>query len=80
MNHNINLLQTLIWKLYLIFKCELLNENNKEINNYIGFEINIIRDNVNKDYSKYINKNTIALINDFYKKDFELFNYDMVKN
>ena len=64
----------------LIFKCELLNENNKELNDYIGFKINIIRDNVNKDYSKYINKNTIALVNDFYKKDFELFNYDMIKN
>lgn len=30
---------------------------------------------VNNDYSKYLNKKSISLINVFYKKDFELFNY-----
>jgi len=60
-----------------IFKTEILNETSHEINNYLGFNINIKRDNVNKNYSKYLNKKSIALINDFYKKDFELFNYKL---
>lgn len=60
-----------------IFKCENLNEINEDLNKFIGFDINIKKDNVNKDYSKYLNKNSIDLINKIYKKDFELFNYDL---
>jgi len=60
-----------------IFKCENLNEMNEDINKFIGFDINIKQDNANKDYSKYLNKDSIDLINKIYKKDFELFNYDL---
>tara|TARA_B110000967_G_scaffold154664_1_gene159330 strand:- start:1248 stop:1871 length:624 start_codon:yes stop_codon:yes gene_type:complete len=58
-----------------IFKTETLNENNKLLNEYLGIDINIITHNVNKNYSKYLNKNSINIINTFYRKDFELFNY-----
>ena len=44
---------------------------------FLGFDINIIKDNVNKNYDKYLNKDSISLINNFYKKDFELFGYKM---
>ena len=58
-----------------IFKTETLNESNNKLNKFIGFDINIKKRNVNKDYSSYLNKDSISLINTFYKKDFELFNY-----
>jgi hypothetical protein len=58
-----------------IFQTEELNEINDELNKFIGFNIDIKR-NKNKDYNKYLNKESISLINDFYKKDFELFNYE----
>ena len=60
-----------------IFKCEKLNECNIELNKYIGFDINIKQENVNKDYSKYLNKDSISLINFYYKKDFEMFGYKL---
>ena len=59
-----------------IFRTETLNESNDELNNYLGFNINIKQKDVNKDYSKYLNKESIHIINYFYKKDFELFNYE----
>jgi len=59
-----------------IFKTETLNKSNDELNKFLGFYVNIKRDNVNKNYDRYLNKDSIALINDFYKKDFELFNYE----
>ena len=61
-----------------IFKCEELNNINDELNEFLGFKINIINNNANKDYSKYLNQNSIALINKIYKKDFELFKYPML--
>jgi hypothetical protein len=60
-----------------IFNCETLNESNDELNTFLGININIKQNNVNKDYSRYLNKKSISLINEFYKKDFELFNYDL---
>jgi len=60
-----------------IFNTESLNELNNDVNKFIGFDTNIKRGNVNKDYSKYLNKDSISLINTFYKKDFELFNYKL---
>ena len=60
-----------------IFRTEKLNEANDELNKFLGFDIDIIQKNVNKDYSKYLNKDSIALINKVYKKDFELFNYNL---
>ena len=50
--------------------------NAKILNEFLGFNINIVRKNANKNYSRYLNKKSILLINEFYKKDFELFNYD----
>lgn len=73
-NENMNIIPNI-----LILKSETLNTENENLNNFIGFNINIVRDNVNKDYSKYINKKTISIINNFYKKDFELFGYDIIK-
>ena len=60
-----------------IFKTETLNESNNELKKFIGFNINIKQKNVNKDYSNYLNQYSISLINTFYKKDFELFNYKL---
>jgi hypothetical protein len=61
-----------------IFNSETLNDMNEELNEYLGIDIDIRQENVNKDYSKYLNKNSISLINDFYKVDFEMFNYEMI--
>jgi len=63
-----------------IFNTETLNESNEELKNFVGLDINIKQNGVNKDYSKYLNKDSIALINTFYKKDFELFNYKLKKD
>jgi hypothetical protein len=60
-----------------IFNTETLNKSNNELNKLLGLNINIKRINVNKDYNKYLNKDSICLINSYYKKDFELFNYQM---
>ena len=59
-----------------IFNTETLNQSNDNLNNFLGFNINIKQNRV-KDYSKYLNKDSISLINTFYKKDFELFNYKL---
>jgi hypothetical protein len=61
-----------------IFKTENLNICNEEINNYLGVNINLNSENANKDYFKYLNKDSINLINDFYDKDFKLFNYEKI--
>ena len=58
-----------------IFKTETLNIKNNELNQFLGFSINIKKHNSNKNYSKFLNKRSISLINSVYKKDFELFNY-----
>ena len=60
-----------------IFNTETLNKSNDELNKFLGFNIVIQENNVNKDYSSYLNKDSISLINSFYKKDFELFNYKL---
>ena len=60
-----------------IFKTETLNESNDELNKFIGFNINNEQKDVNKDYSNYLNQDSISLINTFYEKDFELFNYKL---
>mgnify|MGYP001439069767 CR=1 FL=1 len=59
-----------------IFRTENLNRDNEILNKYLGININIIRDDANKDYSKYFCKESRKLIADHYRKDFELFNYD----
>jgi hypothetical protein len=62
-----------------IFKTEQLNQSNDKLSNFLGLKINVKNKGrvVNKDYSKYINQDSISLINDVYKKDFELFGYEM---
>ena len=60
-----------------IFRTETLNESNDDLSKFVGFNINIRKEGINKDYSNYLNKNSISLINIFYKKDFELFNYKL---
>ena len=60
-----------------IFRTETLNESNDDLSKFVGFNINIKQKNVNKDYSNYLNQYSISLINTFYKKDFELFNYKL---
>jgi len=60
-----------------IFKTETLNEDNQKLNDYLGTKIKINMNNVNKDYSRYLNKDSIDLINYYYKYDFKLFNYQM---
>ena len=57
-----------------IFKTETLTEEFKEY----GFTDYDGKDS-SSDYSEYLNNDSIKLINEFYKKDFELFNYDMIK-
>tara|TARA_B110000967_G_C18536541_1_gene388461 strand:- start:59 stop:319 length:261 start_codon:yes stop_codon:yes gene_type:complete len=59
-----------------IFNTETLNESNDELNRFTGLDINIKKVTF-KDYSNYLNKDSIFLINTFYKKDFELFNYKL---
>jgi hypothetical protein len=58
-----------------IFRCENLKN---EIIKY-GFHKFNNNENTNKkgkiDYNKYLNKDSINLINNYYKKDFEIFNY-----
>ncbi len=59
-----------------IFKCEQLNYFNDEINQFLGFDINI-KKSISKNYSRFLNKDSILLINKFYRKDFELFGYKL---
>ena len=63
-----------------IFNTETLNTSNNKLNKFLGFNIDIKKQNVNKDYGKYLNNKSIALINKFYKKDFELFKYIMIES
>jgi len=63
-----------------ILRTETLNADMKK-NGYTDFTI---KDNVNKynmsfaDYYKYLNEKSIKLINHYYRKDFEYFNYDKI--
>lgn len=61
-----------------IFKCESLNQRNAELNEFLNLNININKNNVNKDYSKYLNQDSIDMINKFYEKDFKLFDYELL--
>jgi hypothetical protein len=59
-----------------IFKTEKLNKINEELNTFLDVNINIKKQNTNKDYSQYFNKKSVSIILKFYKKDFDLFNYN----
>ncbi len=60
-----------------LFKTETLNEDNKKINEFLNIHIDIQQKNINKDYSRYLNEESISIINKYYKKDFEIFGYKM---
>lgn len=64
----------------LILRCEELNQhmNNIGFNDFSDF-CTLTNTNLskNKNYTQYLNKNSIQLINNFYKLDFEYFNYKM---
>ncbi len=47
-----------------------------DFNSYENINKNILK----KDYFKFINTDTLDIINDFYNKDFELFNYKMLSH
>lgn len=57
-----------------VFRTEMLNSTNEELNSFLGFSINIQKNN-KQCYDKYLNRDTIDLVNEYYKKDFELFDY-----
>ena len=60
-----------------IFKFEDL-KNSSILDDYLGFKTNINKW-YTKNYSRYLNNDSISLINEYYKKDFELFNYELKK-
>ena len=66
-----------LFKNVKLFKTETLNQDNQKLNDYLGININIKINNINKDYSRYLNKDSINLINYYYKYDFKIFNYKM---
>jgi len=64
-----------------IFKTENLSQQLKDYG-FQDFDVNsqINPQNIKKEkYATYLNNDSIKLINEFYKKDFELFNYHMKK-
>lgn len=63
-----------IVKNIIILKTENLEEEFKKI----GFYDYKSPKNINKNYMKYLNNNSIKLINEKYKKDFIFFNYKML--
>lgn len=65
-----------LYKNIKIFKLENLHDSNEEINRFLNTELIIKKKPIRK-YDDLLNKESIKLINDFYKKDFELFGYDM---
>jgi hypothetical protein len=50
-------------------------------NGYLDFNVKLNRnENSVINYNNYLNKDSINLINNYYKKDFELFGYTMIEN
>ena len=60
----------------IIMKSETLNKQMNDLG-FPEFEdfCNLSNTKINKDYSKYLNKNSIKLINNYYKLDFIYFDY-----
>ena len=61
-----------------ILKTENLTEMMRNIG-YIDFNLYSNKNKNNIDYMALLNKDSIMLINNFYKEDFELFGYDIIK-
>jgi len=64
----------------IILKCETLNEDMKQLGfqQFISFCNHSTKKGFNKDYSQYLNKQSIKMINDYYIEDFVRFKYDMI--
>ena len=62
-----------------IIKYENLNNDIKLLNNKFNLNIPEYGNNKNIDYLKFYNQESINKINILYKKDFELFNYDIIE-
>jgi hypothetical protein len=84
-NHNIPQYEFLIDKNnkiipnITIFKTETLTEDLKKYGfNDFNFIFHKNKQNIKKEnYNTYLNNASIKLVNEFYKKDFEFFNYEM---
>lgn len=62
-----------------IIKYENLNEDISKMNETYGLNISLYDNgNTQKSYINLLNKESITKINSLYKKDFELFNYEMI--
>ena len=59
----------------IILRTETLNEDMHKIG-YTDFNIHVTKNKCNDNkYDNYLNEDSIALINEFYSKDFDFFNY-----
>ena len=72
---NNNLIKKITILYFENFKKELIDYGFKDFN--IHIQKNIIKEE-KKNYMSYLNKDSIKLINEYYKKDFELFGYKML--
>uniref|UniRef100_A0A6C0HU54 Sulfotransferase domain-containing protein n=1 Tax=viral metagenome TaxID=1070528 RepID=A0A6C0HU54_9ZZZZ len=59
-----------------IMRTETLKKDMNDLG--YDFDINVHKNKENVDYYSFLNKESIALINDFYNTDFELFNYTKI--
>ena len=86
-NHNIPQYKFLVddnnrmYNRIIIMKTESLTEQMKRY-----FNVNLTRNSyvqsgrkIKKNYMSFLNENSINLINNFYKRDFELFGYEFIK-
>ena len=62
----------------IIIKTETLTDELKNIG-FDDFVYFVNNENINKDYSKYYNSDSIKLVNQYYEKDFMYFGYKMIK-
>jgi hypothetical protein len=62
----------------IIIKTETLTDELKNIG-FDDFVYFVNNENINKDYSKYYNSDSIKLVNQYYEKDFMYFGYEMYK-
>jgi hypothetical protein len=61
-----------------IIKYENLNNDIRILNNKFDLNIPEYDNNIEKNYIKFFNRESIEIINKLYKKDFILFNYNMI--
>jgi hypothetical protein len=60
-----------------ILKTETLTEEMKKIG-HADFENHYYKTTISRDYMDFLNEKSIHLINNYYKKDFEFFDYKML--